>query len=233
MTNLKSAYLLTFNASVVLGWTYILFLTTDLSLKGASFRELWQAVKNPLLLTQSAALLEVAHSLLGVVRAPIMTTVLQVASRVWLVWGILVAAPAQVTSRGIDLLPIKGLSFELNLVTLLAAWSVTEIIRYSFFAVKELGYNPFPLLWLRYTTFIVLYPLGVASELTMVYLALPHIRTSRKWSIHLPNTVNFAFDYYYFCLFAVVVYIPGFPMLYSHMLKQRKKVLSKPRVKQA
>lgn len=64
----------------------------------------------------------------------------------------------------------------------------------------------------------MLYPLGVASELTMVYLALPYIRSSRKWSIHLPNTVNFAFDYYYFCLFAVVVYIPGMMPRYGTCL---------------
>lgn len=64
------------------------------------------------------------------------SSVLQVSSRVWLVWGILVAAPAQVTARGLDIIPFKGLSFELNLITLLVAWSVTEIIRYSFFAVK-------------------------------------------------------------------------------------------------
>ena len=65
-----------------------------------------------------------------------MSSVLQVASRVWLVWGVLVAAPAQVTASGLDMIPFKGVSFELNLITLLVAWSVTEIIRYSFFAVK-------------------------------------------------------------------------------------------------
>lgn len=43
----------------------------------------------------------------------------------------------------------------------------------------------------------------------MVYLALPYIRDTRKWSIQLPNTLNFGFDYYYFCLFALVVYVPG------------------------
>ena len=69
--------------------------------------------------------------------------------------------------------------------------------------------TPYPLLWLRYSTFIFLYPLGVASEMTMVWLALPHIRRSHMWSIDLPNTFNFAFDYFLFCLMAVVIYIPG------------------------
>ena len=69
--------------------------------------------------------------------------------------------------------------------------------------------TPYPLLWLRYSTFVFLYPLGVASEMTMVWLALPHIRRSHMWSVDLPNAVNFAFDYFFFCLLAVVIYIPG------------------------
>ena len=79
--------------------------------------------------------------------------------------------------------------------------------------LQELGLNPYALLWLRYTTFIVLYPLGVASELTMVYLALPHIQKTHLWSIQMPNAANFAFDYYLFCLIAVIIYLPGTSLL--------------------
>jgi hypothetical protein len=43
--------------------------------------------------------------------------------------------------------------------------------------------QPYVLLWLRYTAFIVLYPLGVSSELAEVALALPTIRATRPWSI--------------------------------------------------
>jgi len=75
--------------------------------------------------------------------------------------------------------------------------------------LQELGMSPYPLLWLRYTTFIPLYPLGVASEMTMVALALPHFRKSQMWSIRMPNAFNFAFDYFLFCLLAVAIYIPG------------------------
>ena len=75
--------------------------------------------------------------------------------------------------------------------------------------MQELGLSPYPLLWLRYTTFIPLYPLGVASEMTMVYLALPHIKRSGMWSLRMPNPYNFAFDYFYFCLLAVAIYVPG------------------------
>ena len=67
----------------------------------------------------------------------------------------------------------------------------------------------YPLLWLRYTTFIVLYPLGVASELAMVYLALPTIRKSKMWSAPMPNSLNIGFDYHLVCWAMLAGYIPG------------------------
>ena len=42
---------------------------------------------------------------------------------------------------------------------------------------------PYALLWARYSFFIVLYPLGVASEMTMAYLALPVIRSTAFLSV--------------------------------------------------
>ena len=95
-------------------------------------------------------------------------------------------------------------------------------------AMQEAGYVPYPLLWLRYSTFVVLYPLGVASEMTMVYLAMPSIRKERPLSFSMPNRINFAFDYYVFCWLAIACYVPGLPELYFHMLRQRKKILGQP-----
>ena len=43
--------------------------------------------------------------------------------------------------------------------------------------LQEAGLTPpYALLWLRYSAFTVLYPIGVGSELTMAWLALPTIR---------------------------------------------------------
>jgi len=53
------------------------------------------------------------------------------------------------------------------------AWSITEVIRYSFYAFNLLGYNPYVLLWLRYTTFFILYPVGASSEAFLMYATLP------------------------------------------------------------
>lgn len=88
-----------------------------------------------------------------------------------------------------------------------------------------LGTVPYPSLWLRYSGFIVLYPVGVASELTMAYLALPTIKATRLWNYPMPNKLNFAFDYYVVCLLIIASYLPGLPQLYGYMLTQRKKQL--------
>lgn len=65
----------------------------------------------------------------------------------------------------------------------------------------------------------MLYPIGVSSELAMLWLALPTIRDSKMWCLLMPNALNFAFDYYIFCLLGAAAYIPGLPNLYFYMLK--------------
>ena len=92
--------------------------------------------------------------------------------------------------------------------------------------MQELSMTPpYVLLWLRYSAFIVLYPVGVASELTMAWLAKPTIQRQRMWSVSMPNRANFAFDYYWCCIIVAAAYSVGLPQLYSYMLTQRKKVL--------
>lgn len=54
---------------------------------------------------------------------------------------------------------------------MLIAWSVTEVIRYSYFALTLSGLTPRNLTWLRYNTFFILYPIGILSECSLVYLA--------------------------------------------------------------
>lgn len=75
--------------------------------------------------------------------------------------------------------------------------------------VQALGVNAYGLLWLRYSGFLALYPIGVSSELTMVWLALHAIRTRGLLSLTLPNAANFAFDYYIVCVIGMLVYLPG------------------------
>lgn len=219
-------YLVLYNGTLSLGWAYVLYLTLGTSLKGGGGENIFQAVGTPLKVVQTAAVLEVVHSLTGVVRSPVFTTAIQVVSRIWALWGIVSLVPEATTQQSLQLLKLGDVKLQLNIFTLLVAWSISEVLRYSFYVFKETGVTPpYVLLWLRYSAFIVLYPLGVGSELTMAYLALPTIKATRPLSVYMPNSANFSFDYYTFCLLAIVAYIPGLPQLYLYMLSQRRKLL--------
>ena len=108
---------------------------------------------------------------------------------------------------------------------MLTAWCITEVIRYSYYAVGLCQINISILTWLRYTLFIVLYPLGVTGELWCYYDSLHFLKTSKFMSLAMPNKFNFIFSPYVVTLMVMLFYIPGFPPMYMHMVKQRRKVL--------
>lgn len=83
---------------------------------------------------------------------------MQVFSRFLLVWAIVDTYPAATA-------PSVFYS------SMLIAWSVTEVIRYSYFVMNLRGEVPQFLTWLRYNTFYVLYPLGITSEAMLVWKA--------------------------------------------------------------
>lgn len=126
-----------------------------------------------------------------------MTTLMQVSSRFLLVWGIIY--------------PYPFVSSSPTYASMLLAWSVTEVIRYTFFASAIVGVCPAILLWLRYNTFFVLYPIGIISECSLIWLTanlngIEPIHKYMLWSI-------------------LAIYVPGSYILYTYMMKQRARVL--------
>mmetsp|Transcript_4384 Transcript_4384/g.18658 ORF Transcript_4384/g.18658 Transcript_4384/m.18658 type:complete len:124 (+) Transcript_4384:664-1035(+) len=103
------------------------------------------------------------------------------------------------------------------------AWSLTEIPRYAYFAIGQVQKPPKWMTWLRYSSFMPLYPLGAASEAACLYTVLPLIKEARPYSIYMPNTLNFALDSYFTSICSLLIYIPGLPFMYSHMIGQRAK----------
>ncbi|WVF68885.1 hypothetical protein IAT40_003658 [Kwoniella sp. CBS 6097] len=199
--------------------------------------------------TQSLAVLEVVHSLFGWVRSPVGTVAAQVASRVWTVWGVAEAVP-EVSHTS----PLFA--------TMLLAWSLTEVIRYSFYALSILQIQSPILNWLRYTTFIPLYPLGASSEAFLSFSTLPsfipllgkvigalpdklrevliktHLGRSLLWSLAKYNAKGSVggsgigalatrtwgpLEYLRLGLF--LIWWPALYVLYTYMLKQRRKVI--------
>jgi very-long-chain (3R)-3-hydroxyacyl-CoA dehydratase len=142
---------------------------------------------------QSVMVLDILHVLLKLVPGNIVITVIQVASRLYVAWVLL---PSQAAP-----LPWNYIMF--------TAWSLAEIIRYLYYNAQS--HKTFT--FLRYSAFIVLYPLGVLTgELPLIYE-------------HFVNTKALGQKRAWIDLLIFVTYIPGFPYLYLHMLKLRKKKL--------
>eukprot|EP00793_Prasinoderma_coloniale_P001126 PRCOL_00006117-RA len=200
------------------GRTYVLYLTIETVLSGAGPSAVYPRTVDVLQPVQTAAIMEVLHCMVGIVRSGVVTTAVQVASRLGILWGVLYTTPE-----------VQG---NPAIVSLLAAWALTEPIRYSFYTFQLLKLPvPAPLLWIRYSLFIIAYPVGITSEVVLAVSALPHIRAAvaatGMLSVSLPNAWNFGFDFYWAAVVATMLYVPGAPFLYTHMLKQRKSKLSK------
>ncbi|KAJ7681969.1 tyrosine phosphatase-like protein, partial [Mycena polygramma] len=123
-------------------------------------------------IVQTCAIFEVAHTLLGWVRSPLPTTAMQVASRLWIVWWIVPQFDAAYHFS--PFFPYRRHAFTSPLYTsAVLAWAITDVIRHSFYAANLLGYEPHLLLYLRYTSLFVLYPVGTGSEAFLGYATLP------------------------------------------------------------
>ncbi|KAK0722562.1 tyrosine phosphatase-like protein, partial [Lasiosphaeria miniovina] len=192
----KKAYLIAYNAASAVAWAAVLGrVAVVLAWRGAPFVPL--VVDNFARITQTFAVMEILHAITGVVPAQIFTTLLQVASRLILVWGIALPFPELSTSPWYS--------------SMLLAWSTTEVVRYSYFVFKQVDAVPSWLNWMRYSGFLVLYPVGISSEVAMMLKAVAGPAASLS-------------EWYPLALVAVLLaYIPSSFVLYTHMLKQRRK----------
>jgi len=208
---MSKAYLVAYNTIQTLGWSFLLFQMASHLLSGGEVATLYANTKLSLQIFQTGAVLEIFHAILGLVRSSVQVTTQQVFSRVYVVWAILYMCPTSQLSLGFPLL--------------LFAWTITEIIRYSMYAVSLVGNPPFFLTWLRYTFFIIAYPVGVSGELICMYTALLQAMQQDILSVHLPNSLNITFSFPLLILGIMLAYIPLFPPMYLYMFGQRKKVL--------
>ena len=208
MSNVKKVYLFLYNSFQWYGWLAIL---TD-RVFNYDRAELDPIAAGFLYFFQSLAIMEIVHSLFGIVRANIVTTFVQVVSRVQLIVIHYYVNDARVSE---------------GMIPMVLAWGLVEVVRYLYLALNMFGISPRILTWLRYTLFYVLYPLGVYGEMKVMYDALPSIYESEMLSVSLPNAWNFSFSFgTYVWTLLYVIYLPGLYVQYTHMMAQRKRALS-------
>ncbi|KAK7970369.1 protein tyrosine phosphatase-like protein [Apiospora saccharicola] len=197
---IKTGYLILYNAVSAILWATVLGRTVGANLmRGPAF--VYISTGDFVLWTQTLMILDVLHGLFGIVRTDPVTAAAQVASRYVAVWGVQFPFPALCAS------PVYS--------TMLFAWSVTEVIRYTYLAVKLGGYEPVAFTWVRYSSYLVLYPLGITSEMIQMWRALG------------PAGHKFGPLYQLFLGVSLFVIWPiGAYVLIGHMNKQRRKVLA-------
>lgn len=182
-------------------------------LNGDSLASIYDApsLASTLTIVQSAALLEIVHAAIGFVRSPVFITTLQVGSRIAALFA-LTQSPEAAHQWGAGLM--------------ILSWASVEVPRYAFYVAALITGDatkktPYPLFWLRYSLFAVLYPTGITGELT-VFLA------AAKDPVFLgflgPDSTSLM---YYFIMSFPVIYAPGaLPMIFN-MAGNRKKAMKK------
>ena len=218
---MRQLYLLAYNGLLCAGWGVILAQTLQIlaanGLTETAFKQVHPKIRFLLLVCQSAALMEILHSIVGLVKSPFMTTFLQVMSRIIVLYGALEVGTTKVTNA----------SWATQMII---AWALSEILRYSYYFVNLLTEKekiPKIMTWARYSGFMLLYPMGISGEIACLYNALDHVKQNKIYTVEMPNTYNFSFSYYNFIWFALLGLYPyGSYVMYTYMLAQRKKVLS-------
>ncbi|KAI8615593.1 tyrosine phosphatase-like protein [Chytriomyces sp. MP71] len=197
--SIKELYLVAYNAASAAAWG---FLTVVVISNGLNLEKNYPAIGHLLLFVQSFAILEIIHALVRIVRTPVSTTFMQVFSRLTMVWLVVDAFPE--------------VAFSLPYTTMVLAWGITEIVRYSFYVLNiakiENDYT-WALAYCRYTFFYVLYPVGAGSEFVLMRDAYLLAKQDPSLSLRANTFLVFL------CIWPV-----GFYIMYSHMIKQRTKL---------
>lgn len=178
------AYLVGYNTVSALLWLCVLLRTCRVC--GAyGLAETYAAVRALVLFTQTLAVLDIVHALTRLVHAPVLTTVVQVAGRSTVLWLVIENYPAAA-----HVPPFYA--------CMVLAWSAADAIRYLYFATRLVGGHQYRfLIWLRYTAFYVLYPIGIAGEIGCVYHAVS-------------EAFRLGYDYHAWAyIAAATIYIPG------------------------
>eukprot|EP00927_Polykrikos_kofoidii_P072974 TRINITY_DN6905_c0_g1_i1.p1 TRINITY_DN6905_c0_g1~~TRINITY_DN6905_c0_g1_i1.p1 ORF type:complete len:787 (-),score=138.14 TRINITY_DN6905_c0_g1_i1:49-2409(-) len=244
-------YLLFYSLYQSVGWGSIL---ATVAATGGPTLGLWDDVGPKVTFFQHLGLMEVVHAALGMTRSSPVMTFAQIFSRVMLV-ALLHGSSSLRQSNSVFIF------------TMLAAWSLADFTRYVYYAfgqLREVATNargvavamkfmkvasvekaddpvfniPYPLVWLRYSLFLVLYPLGVFSEMSCIRLSMDSILRDpvlgaselpsnglSSWTLTTMRSVFSGMSYWSTLGTLYSAYVVGLPALFLMLLAARKKQL--------
>ena len=209
--SIKIIYLILYNLLQFSGWS-LFFIKVSLDLfQSKSIQNIYNETHFILECCQYGASLEIFHSLLKLVKSNIFATAIQILGRIAIV----------------AILQFLRSSVSIGYLLLYFAWSLIEIIRYSYYLLNLIKneYNSFNIpyfhIWCRYSFFVVLYPIGVTGEMITIWNArkdLEIYKIGNRFTVS-----DLVYPIY-------VLYIPSLIFLYTYLFKQRSKVLKKIKI---
>ncbi|CAL1525936.1 unnamed protein product [Lymnaea stagnalis] len=214
MPSPSQTYLFIYNLFQFVGYSYVFinlvynYVKYGDSAKQAAF----EGTGTQLMICQAISVLEILHSLFGLVKSNILVSLLQVMGRNFILFILVLQEPR---------LQISPLCWYLFFV-----WTFVEVIRYPFYMFQLVNFEIKYLTWLRYNIWIVLYPLGIVIEATIVFQSIGYFSETGFFSVALPNCSNFAFYFPYFLMMYLVALCFGSTNNLKYMYIQRKKQLS-------
>lgn len=175
-----------------------------------AFAEAYDAVSDVLASCQLAAFLEVINPLLGLIKTGVLAPFMQVFGRNMVLFLVVVAH--------------EELHKQAAVFGLFFVWSLIEVVRYPFYASQVVSKRIEALIWLRYTMWIPLYPLGILFEGILIWRAIPLLDKSERFSFSLPNAFNVSFSFSWFLRVYLVLLLAGgwYMMRHMYILRQRR-----------
>lgn len=156
-------YLIIYNTLSAFAWGVLLFnLGKSFFIDDAEDYEiLFSKTGLYLAYLQTVALLEVLHAAFGWVRSGVISNVIQIASRLFVVWVAGVFGGS-------------GKHWAYGMMSV--AWALSDLTRYAYYLTQLTKISVPVLKWARYNFFLVLYPVGTLGEAILIFLA------RLKWS---------------------------------------------------
>ena len=200
-------YLVLYNTACLLGWSYALAMGTKHMITGGELTGVWIAAEPVLAMSQWAMSLEMLHALFKLVPSPFFVTFMQVMSRLILVVCILLA-------------PSGSGTWACGMMAL--SWSTVEVIRYAFYVNNLLGPGGqtgtlYPIFWLRYSAFALLYPTGITGEVLVMLASLSDPKFQAALGGFAPLLLKIV----------LCMYVPASPFMYLNMVGNRKSAFKK------
>ncbi|XP_010184516.1 PREDICTED: very-long-chain (3R)-3-hydroxyacyl-CoA dehydratase 3, partial [Mesitornis unicolor] len=211
--HLKKGYLIMYNLVQFLGFSWIFVnMTVRLFILGKdSFYDTFHTISDMMYFCQTLALMEIMNSLIGLVRSPLLPAVLQIFGRNFILFVIL-GSLEEMQSK-----PVVFFIFYF--------WSIIELFRYPYYMLSCIGIEWKPLTWLRYSTWIPLYPLGGLAEAVCIVQSIPIFSETGKFSLGLPNPLNVTIQFSFLLQLYLIALFLGVFVNFRHLYKQRKQHL--------